>query len=248
MVVISPEAKKTRSLYSKAAAVATRAVTQGFHQPGCREFERRSTMKRSLVIVSIAVAVAVRFLAIAPAVIAQNGTDKRTESVAATQSNNVGVTYADSREYEKAIEAFKRALRLNPDDAIALYNLGCVYIRQRQFKQAIEPLREATRRLPDYTEAYVNLGYAYGQTSDYRAAIAAIRAATRLNPKDADVQYYLATLHLLNKDKDSALAQFGLLKALNPELAKLLYSMIYGDTLLVVKPDRRQRAAQNAQP
>ena len=113
-------------------------------------------MKRNLVIVSIAVAVAVRFLATAPAVIAQNGTGKRPESVAATQSNNLGVTYADSREYKKAIEAFKRALRLNPDDAIALYNLGCVYIRQRQFKQAIEPLREATRRLPDYTEAYVN--------------------------------------------------------------------------------------------
>ena len=102
--------------------------------------------------------------------------------------------------------------------------------------------------MPDYTEAYVNLGYAYGQTSNYRAAIAAISTATRLNPKDADVKYYLATLYLLNKDKDSALAQLNLLKALNPELAKLLYGMIYGDTLLVVKPDRRQRAAQNAQP
>jgi len=45
---------------------------------------------------------------------------------------NLGVFYAGEMNYDRALEEFKKAVEINPNDAKAHYNLGYIYAEQRQ--------------------------------------------------------------------------------------------------------------------
>ena len=51
--------------------------------------------------------------------------EKRTKDTEAWYS--LGVAYGKLGRYNDAIEAFRQALRINPEDAAAWYNLGVTY-------------------------------------------------------------------------------------------------------------------------
>ncbi len=51
---------------------------------------------------------------------------------------NLGLAYFRSGMYEEAIEAFKQATRVNPDDADAHANLGLAYFSLGVYEEAIE--------------------------------------------------------------------------------------------------------------
>jgi tetratricopeptide (TPR) repeat protein len=49
-----------------------------------------------------------------------------------------GVDYNELGMHKEAIEAFKQAIRINPDDALAHYNLGFAYVLLNNQSNAIE--------------------------------------------------------------------------------------------------------------
>jgi tetratricopeptide (TPR) repeat protein len=51
---------------------------------------------------------------------------------------NLGVFYAGEMNYDRAIEEFKKAVDINPNDAKAQYNLGYIYAEQRQDRKKAE--------------------------------------------------------------------------------------------------------------
>jgi tetratricopeptide (TPR) repeat protein len=52
--------------------------------------------------------------------------------------NNLGVAYFDSGKHEEAIESYKHAIRIDPDDADAHYNLGDAYLLLKDRSSALE--------------------------------------------------------------------------------------------------------------
>ena len=71
-------------------------------------------------------------------------------------------------ETAKAIEAYKQALRINPEYAGAWYNLGIDYYDANQTAKAIEAFQQALRINSDDAASLYNLGIAYhvlGQTA-----------------------------------------------------------------------------------
>ena len=58
------------------------------------------------------------------------------ESLAGTY-NNRGVAYADKGEYDRAIQDYDEALRLDPSQAVAYNNRGNAYIDKGDFDRAI---------------------------------------------------------------------------------------------------------------
>lgn len=50
--------------------------------------------------------------------------------------NNLGVSYAKIKQYEKAIQAFQNAIKTKPDYALSYYNLGKAYFANDQKWQA----------------------------------------------------------------------------------------------------------------
>jgi tetratricopeptide (TPR) repeat protein len=51
---------------------------------------------------------------------------------------NLGVFYAKEMNYDRALEEFKKAIDINPNDAKAQYNLGFIYAEHRQDRKKAE--------------------------------------------------------------------------------------------------------------
>ena len=61
--------------------------------------------------------------------------------------------YQMQRQWDRAVQHLREAVRLKPDFAIAHFNLGCALVEQGQRDEAAQHLREALRLKPNYAEA-----------------------------------------------------------------------------------------------
>ncbi|MEE8219654.1 MAG: tetratricopeptide repeat protein, partial [bacterium] len=62
---------------------------------------------------------------------------------------------------EKAMEAFKRAVKINPRDAKAHYGLGYIYDEKGMLNEAIGEFKKAIEINPNEGRAHYNLGVIY---------------------------------------------------------------------------------------
>jgi tetratricopeptide (TPR) repeat protein len=95
---------------------------------------------------------------------------------------------------EAAIEAYTKALELNPEAAGALVNLGTIYYRQRKFTEAEKYYSQAIAADPDYPLAQFNLGNLYDEQNRIADAFDHYRRALALNPSYADAHFNIALL------------------------------------------------------
>lgn len=82
----------------------------------------------------------------------------------------------------KAIEEFKRAVKINPDDTNAHDNLICAFDETGILKDAIEEFEHAIRINTDNAWAHFGLGVAYYKSGMHKEAIEAYKQAIRLKP------------------------------------------------------------------
>jgi tetratricopeptide (TPR) repeat protein len=92
----------------------------------------------------------------------------------------------------EAITAYREAIRLKPDYAVAHSNLGTALRGQGKLAEAIAVYREAIRLKPDFAAAHFSLGVALRDQGKLTEAIAAFREAIRLEPDNAWAHYNLA--------------------------------------------------------
>lgn len=72
---------------------------------------------------------------------------------------DLGNAYYDGDMTQQAIEAYNRALALNPDDADVLNDQGAMYRQQGDFKRALANFEKALKIAPDNLESLYNVGY-----------------------------------------------------------------------------------------
>jgi tetratricopeptide (TPR) repeat protein len=113
-------------------------------------------------------------------------------SLADTYSNMAKAQPATQRNptYDKAAEAYKKALALKPDDA-ALYNqLGNVYGAEGKQAEASEALTKAAQLDPQMAaKAYYNMGANLVNTGKSDDAITYFKKAIEADPNYADAHY-----------------------------------------------------------
>ena len=96
--------------------------------------------------------------------------------------------------YNKAIEAFAKAIALKPDDAAYMNNYGLLLARAKKVTEAQEQLTKAAQLDPTNAgKYYYNLGAVLQNTGQYDAAIEAFKKATEADPNHAEAQYWYAT-------------------------------------------------------
>jgi arylsulfatase A-like enzyme/Flp pilus assembly protein TadD len=129
--------------------------------------------------------------------------------------NYLGVAYWNKGLYDKALEAYDKALSLDLNYPIVFNNRGSLYLsrylkgRQAEdLARATEDFRKAVELDPKYASAHNGLGVSLSQSGDIDGAIAAWKKAVELKP-DFGFALYNLGLGLLGKgDKAEALKYF----------------------------------------
>lgn len=108
----------------------------------------------------------------------------------------LGRYYQGQNRYEKAIESYKKALKIDGDLAEAYNGLGVVYSRLGKLQEAIGEFNTALQKSPQASHIYNNLGYAYYLQGQDDQSISAYKQALALNPANQRAQ---ANLNLVYK-------------------------------------------------
>ena len=92
------------------------------------------------------------------------------------------------------VEAYKKAIALNPAAAGALVNLGTIHYHLRRFKEAADYYQKAIDVDPRYALAHFNLGNLCDEQGQTEKAFLHYETALKLNPDYADAHYNVALL------------------------------------------------------
>ena len=93
------------------------------------------------------------------------------------------------------IEAYEKAIELDPASAGALVNLGTIYFNARNFTVAERYYIQATETDPGYALAHFDLGNLYDERGERARALEQYLAALSFSPNYADAHYNIALLY-----------------------------------------------------
>ena len=96
---------------------------------------------------------------------------------------------------ENVIEAYQKAIELDPTSAGALVNLGTIHFNARSWEQAERYYSQALEVDPEYALAHFDLANLYDERGDRGRALKHYEAALRISPNYADAHYNLALLY-----------------------------------------------------
>ncbi|MBI5814366.1 MAG: tetratricopeptide repeat protein [Nitrospinae bacterium] len=116
----------------------------------------------------------------------------------------VGDNAQEAKEYDKAIEAFKEALRIRPDSARARCAIGEAYKLKGNMAEAEKWLAEAIRTNPQYTKAYESMSQVYEAAGKPDLAVKTLEKAAEISPNNPERSLEIGKLYLKQGNKEKA--------------------------------------------
>ncbi|WP_063399042.1 class I SAM-dependent methyltransferase, partial [Prochlorococcus marinus] len=110
---------------------------------------------------------------------------------------NYGLCLMEVGISDKAIEAFKTAIKLDQAFVGAWGNIGAIYKREGQLQEALEATKKTLLLDPKNATAYIQLGGIYQELGSLDLALTSILQSLELNPDNPNV---LSNLGLIYKD------------------------------------------------
>ena len=102
--------------------------------------------------------------------------------------------YWENGENEKAEEALRKVLELEPNSQQANFELGDIEVRRHRFESAIPYLRKGIASSPDLLAAHADLGKAYAAVGRDEEAVAEINRALPMD-RYGDLHYQLSLVY-----------------------------------------------------
>ncbi len=100
----------------------------------------------------------------------------------------IGRYYQGQNRLDKAAQAYRQALAIDPGFVAARNALGVILSRQGEYKQANEAFEAAAKRSPHASYIQNNLGYAYYLQGNYGKSMSALKQAANLDPHDKTIR------------------------------------------------------------
>ncbi len=122
--------------------------------------------------------------------------------------NNLGLLETQQGRTDEAIPLFEQALKVSPNNLIALDNLASAYRQQKRWDEAHRVLDRALSVSPDNPEANYSLGMVYAQTNDNQRAYDYLQRALTARPDYPEALNNLGVLYLRTARRDDAVKNF----------------------------------------
>jgi tetratricopeptide (TPR) repeat protein len=139
----------------------------------------------------------------------------QTESAATTNQADritflmdIGVQYADEREYAEAEQAYLRARQKDPDNPEIRFRLSTLYIQMGRYKEAVGLLEALVAEFPDNPTLRNNLAWVYatgGEMKNGKLALRHAREALLTSPHVPSLWNTLAEAYYVAGQYDKAL-------------------------------------------
>lgn len=144
---------------------------------------------------------------------------RRSESRAAVLVDEAD-KLADDRKWSEATDAYKLAIRVDPNYAPAHGGLGHAYLNAGKPEQALAAFKEQVRLAPNDADAQFDLGYYYNFMGRHGEAFAPLVKATQLDPAFAEAFYEIGYAYLRGEDYNKSIGFFRSAIRLKPDYAE----------------------------
>ena len=185
------------------------------------------SMQKLLVTAGILIMLLLASCSSRPAPDAAANQDTNTATINPSEINDANLALAegnkflDTGETDKAIDAFDRAVKLNPDLAEAWFKLGIAFALAEKrdeslekteteepaankkaakpnsvkaFEKAVAAYKKIIKANEEDHAAYFNLGRAYNKLNEDEDAAKALKEAVKINPEDTEYQTELGAI------------------------------------------------------
>jgi len=130
----------------------------------------------------------------------------------------IGMLQQQSAHLSEAEAAYRKALQLKPDTAVAMNNLAFLLLSQkRQLPEAESWAKKAIATAPAMSSYHDTLAMIYQAQGNNTAALALLEKAAKLTPANPDIFYHLGLLHAGRKNTSLASTYLGRAIALDPK-------------------------------
>src|SRR5260370_4896366 len=149
---------------------------------------------------------------------------RKSESRAAGLVDEADKMAAD-RKWPEAIDAYKLAIRLDPNYAPAYGGLGDAYLNSGNSEQALAAYKEQVRFAPNDAMAQYDLGYFYNAMGRYGEAFAPLVKATSIDPTFAEAFYGIGYAYLRGADFEKSISFLKSAIRLKPDYGDAYYGL-----------------------
>jgi tetratricopeptide (TPR) repeat protein len=101
------------------------------------------------------------------------------------------------KDFDGAIEAYKRLLTLHGSDVNVLLSLGLAYVKAEHYEQAEQTLISVTQAKPDDGAAFRHLGYCLVKRGDVDRAVQMYQKSVELNDNDWEAHRGLGVAYMM---------------------------------------------------
>lgn len=141
---------------------------------------------------------------------------------AAQESYRTASSLLAAGNVKAAIEAYLKAIELDPQSAEGFLSLGAAYVKLDKNTEAAKAFKQAVKLNPGLSEGQYGLGLAYFQLHRYREAVGAFKKATSLDPKMAKAHFGLGMAYQELMENNLVTEEYRILELLDKDLAKKL--------------------------
>ncbi len=137
---------------------------------------------------------------------------------------SMGIAYKQLNHIQDSIEAYKKALNINPDNYNALYNLAIVYSDNGDLKNAISIATKAEFINPNDVDIHTLLSTFYESINEYSKAINHLEKAAQIS-NNYLYFYNLGVLYSKLENKNKAVENYKKVLVLNPRHIETLVNL-----------------------
>jgi len=124
----------------------------------------------------------------------------------------IGLLKGEAGDFAGAVNAFKQALKIQPNFAEAHYNLGLALIANAKnlpvWTQALTEFKAALASRPDYSQALNMAGVCLLESGNAAAAIPELKAALKADPHSGQIHFNLGRALEASGDTTNALTEY----------------------------------------